>query len=125
MFESQVIHSGNTVFSPWFPRGGDYLIASADVSDSSSSSPTLTIQVFTKNREDTGDGTDASATTGTKIDYTSGATGIQHDEWPGGTGASDGIKELVRYKFSVTGGTASDWFLFRMLPPVWFDAVKA
>ena len=38
-----------------------------------------------------------------------------------------GVKELVRYKFSV--GNISDvgtvWALFRMLSPVWFDAVKA
>jgi len=33
------------------------------------------------------------------------------------------MNELVRYGFEVSG-TAGDWVLFRMLPPVWFDSVK-
>jgi hypothetical protein len=35
-----------------------------------------------------------------------------------------GFKELVRYKFILSGGTSgTSWATFRMLSPVWYDKV--
>ena len=39
------------------------------------------------------------------------------------SGNVNGIKHLVRYKFN-PGTNNAEWVLFRMLPPVWFDATK-
>lgn len=79
---------------------------------------TLTIDLFTKNTEDAGDGTNADA--GTSISV--GGTGRITVEWTSGTAI---LEELVRYRFTVTGSNVSDWVLFRILPPVWFDSVRS
>ena len=119
MFEAQMLITTGTdysVFSPWFPRGGDNLRATLEVVKRGTAA-TVTVRVFTKNTEDTGDGTDADSVT-----IAGGAPGRTVAEWA--TGASKGVKELVRYKFTVSGN-AADWTLFRMLPAVWFDSVPA
>ena len=122
MFDAQLLFPGAagaalSFYSPWVPRGGDNLRATVDVVGRVSSQ--LTVRVFTKNLEDTGDGTDADV--GTSI--VASATGRATAEWTSGTAA---LKELVRYKYTVqsTGTGATDWVLFRMLAPVWFDTVK-
>jgi len=68
---------------------------------------------------DSGDGSDADG--GTSI--VASATGRSTAEWTSGTAA---LRELVRYQYTVqsTGIGATDWVLFRMLAPVWFDTVK-
>lgn len=123
MFDSQLFFPGVggaalSVYTPWFPRGGDNMIVTIDVTQRMASQ--LTIRVFTKNSEDTGDGTDADV--GTSIVAT--ATGRSSAEWTSGTAT---LKELVRYKYTVqsTGTGAGDWTLFRMLAPVWFDTTRA
>ena len=78
----------------------------------------LKVQVFTKNTEDPGDGTDADA--GVSIDTST--PGRTTEKWE--VGISPGLSELCRYKFSIVGGAAGDRAFFRMLPPVWFDSVK-
>jgi hypothetical protein len=112
MFEAQVLFKGCTIYSPWFPRRGDNVRCTIDVD--AISGATIEVRLFTKNTEDIGDGTDVDAT----VTLSLAATGRDTDEWPGG------LEELVRYKFTVTGTNNYDWVLFRMLPPVWFDAVK-
>ena len=71
----------------------------------------LTVEVYHKNSDDTGSGALAS---GTAI-KTSG--GRSSSTW-------GGLKELVRYRYSVKGA-ADQYVMFRMLSPVWFDEVKA
>lgn len=113
MFQAQLLirpsASDLSVFSPWFDRGGDHLRATVDVV--ALQGATLTVKVFTKNREDTGDGVEVEG-----VSIVSTTVGRSAAEW-------DGLEELVRYEFTV--GTASaNWVLFRMLDPVWFDAVS-
>ena len=74
------------------------------------------VEVFTKNKEDTSDGTNADSGATTKITLTTATRGTT--EW--GPSLSPALKELVRYKYTVT----TNWVLFRMLTPVWFNAVK-
>ena len=118
MFEAQYLINPDSSYSPWFPRGGDNLRATLDLIAVSGSGK-LRVDVFTKNTEDPGDGSNADSTL--KIDTsTTGRTTI---EWPASS-ASPGLLELCRYKFSFSAGSAGDRALFRMLPPVWFDSVK-
>jgi len=122
MFDAQLLFPGASpgtgikVYSPWFPRQGDSLRATAELVHVNGA--TLKVTVFSKNTEDTGDGTNADA--GTTI--TLAAAGRTTAEWTSGTAT---LKELVRYRFEVTGTLVSDWVLFRMLAPVWFDSVRA
>jgi hypothetical protein len=118
MFEAQLLIAkgdGNdySVFSPWMPRGGDNLTATLEVIERDSA--TLTVRVFTKNSEDVGAGSDADVSK----TISGGAAGRSDETWSGV------LKELVRYKFTVSSETAGQWILFRMLSPVWFDDVKA
>ena len=122
MFDAQLLFPGAagaalSVYSPWFPRQGDNLRVTVDVVQRASSK--LTISVWTKNTTDTDDGGDAHASTS----IVATATGRAVAEWVSGTAT---LKELCRYKFTVqsTGSSATDWCLFRMLAPVWFDTVK-
>lgn len=120
MFDAQMLITTGTdysVFSPWMPRGGDNLRATLEVVKRGSSA-TVTVRVFTKNSEDTGDGADADSA----MTLAGGAAGRYVAEWA--SNSSKGAKEMVRYKFTVSGA-AADWTLFRMLPATWFDAVQA
>jgi len=114
MFNAQLLirsSSGDTkVYSPWFPRQADNLRATAELA--ATSGGVLTVKVFHKNTEDTGDG---SEYVGTSISLSS--TGRDDAEFTG-------LKEMVRYQFTC-GDATGDWVLFRMLPPVWFDTVDA
>jgi len=125
MFDAQLLISTGTpyysVFSPWFPRGGDILRATGELVQDGGA--TVTIRVFTKNSEDTGDGVDVNPDTTIGL---SGSDTRETAEWKVNTTSqgAGGLEELVRYQFTVTG-SAGTWILLRMLSPVWFDAVKA
>jgi hypothetical protein len=114
------LHTGSTVYSDWFPRCGDYLIATLELIRANSAK--IDVAVLTKNYEDTGPGTIVSA----GITIVLSSPGRAYNEWSPSTGI--GLKELVRYRFTCTvqsGFGATSSALFRMLSPVWFDAVTA
>jgi hypothetical protein len=119
MFDAQLLISTGTggsatsVYGPWFSRGGDNAEFAVEVIAMDATD--LTTVFVTKNRDESGDG-DAIATR--VIENT--AAGVQRDT----VVASDAMKELVRYKFTVTGASGK-WVLFRVLAPVWYDSVKA
>ena len=113
MFEAQMLFKGCTVYSPWFPRRGDNVIITLDFI--ARSGTTVAVSLFTKNTEDPGDG---GLVAGGPVISTTSLTQTPYTQ----TGE---LLELVRYQFEVTGTNAYDWALFRMLPPVWFDTVKA
>ena len=110
MFQAQLLPGGQAIYSPWFQRGGDSakfvldLIAVAGVSS-------LAVTFYTKRADDTGDGV---VTTGSTISTSSIGRTL--------SGEITGMYDLVRYKFN-PGTTTSEWFLFRMLPPIWWDSV--
>jgi hypothetical protein len=118
MFDLQLLYvnrDGYSLYSPWMERQGD-LMALILSMDQFLGAPTLKLDVFHKNSDETGDGTATGAT------ITVAASVV-----PGSTIAS-GLKELVRYKFTVLpsteSGTDGDWCLFRVLDPTWFDAAS-
>ena len=126
MFAAQSLITDNLVevYSPWFPRGGDHARFTVDVvsmGQSGGGVPEIAVRVWTKNTEETGDGADADAT----VSIVRTTVGRTTQEWL--STSTTGLKELVRYKFSVgnTSDVGTVWALFRMLNPVWFDAVKA
>lgn len=118
MFQGQLLNKGSAVYSPWMERGGDYVRVSAELIDLGGSG-TLKVQVFTKNKEDAGNGSDVDASTFITI----ASAGRDTVEWGPGTGS--GLKELVRYRISESNNASGDWIMFRMLTPVWFNAVDA
>ena len=128
MFDAQTIQMQGTtstdVYSPWFPRGGDYGLISLEVAViGGAGTPTLAVALFHKNTSDTGDGSLA-----TTLSFSRTAAGRTSVDFSNGAGASPtfaGFKELVRYKFTLSGGAVNitSWATFRMLAPVWYDKV--
>jgi hypothetical protein len=121
MFEAQLLPGGVTIFGPWMNRQADNVRCTVEVV-ALASSPTLEVSLETKNSEDAGDG---QVTGGPTLSASS--VGRVTDEWDSQdlvNGGSTGLLELVRYKY-VTIGDSTDWVLFRMLNPNWFDSVKA
>lgn len=121
MFEAQYLFGNNTVYSPWMSRSGDNMVVTVDLIAVNGTGMDVTIEVYQKNSEQTGDGFafpnegPGSLTPETVVEDTAG----QQE-----SGTFSGVMELVRYKITA-GGTGSDYVLFRMLPIVWFDDVKA
>ena len=123
MFDAQLLltkSSSYSVFSPWFPRGGDNLRVTLERVAAAASADEIGLAVVTKNVEDSGDGTVVAGS----ITVASGSTtdAVQaNGEWNGL------VKELVRYKFTVKGASnaAGNWLLFRVLSPVWYNSVDA
>ena len=110
MFEAQYLPAGVSVLSPWFPRQGDFLKATVDLV-SRTGSGEITVEVATKKKEDPGSGTVVAG------QLVSSGIGQDSKQW-----GPDVLEDLVRYKFTAPIG---NWVLFRMLAPVWFDAVEA
>lgn len=101
--------TGATYYTPWFPRGADSFVAVIEVLRSSSSANlTFTCAGQTKNNEET----DQAATTFTSFTVTSTAGAVSRQLYAGS-------KELVRYKFTVTGTGATQWVHFRSNSPIW------
>jgi hypothetical protein len=60
MIDSMSLHGGATVYSPWFPRGGDFLTLTADVVRLQGAN-TGEIRVFHKNRDEPGNGSEVDS----------------------------------------------------------------
>lgn len=123
MFEAQILFgaadAGAAVYSPWFPRQGDNAVFTLDTIEIQGTGAQLSVQVFTKNSEDAGDGAVADDGMGSAVEIVrtlADGPGRENNTWEGN------LKEMVRYKFIMKNST-DDWALFRMLPPVWFDSV--
>jgi hypothetical protein len=124
MFDSQTIQMQGTtateLYSPWFPRGGDYGLFTLEVTGiAGSGTPKLKVALVQKNASSPGDGT---AITGVTFERTT--TGRTTVDFANGAGSLTGFLELVRYKFTIQYGTSgTSWATFRMLAPVWYDKV--
>lgn len=129
MFDSQTIQMQDTtsvsLYSPWFPRGGDYGLFTLEVTAiGGGGTPTLTVEVYNKNSTDTGDGSLAAGNMSFSR-TTVGRTTVDYANGQGSTPAMAGFEELVRYKFTISGGAANEttWATYRMLAPAWYDKV--
>lgn len=107
--------SSYDVYGVWIPRKGDNLRLTAEVVANYGTD--LTVTIFQKNYEDTGDG--ATAGVSTTFNQTTGRKTME----------LLGCKELIRMKLTLAPGgdlAASEvgLVLFRFLQPVWFETVK-
>lgn len=118
MIDATLLFRDTTVFSPWFPRQADMLRVVAECV--AVSGATLTIELFTKDAEQTGDGVAVNA-----VSIVMSEPGRSPPaEWVTVVG-QPGVEQLLRFRYVVTGPLKNDWILFRLLPAVWFDAVNA
>jgi hypothetical protein len=109
---------GTTIYSPWVVRGADNVRATLNVI--SVNSLTLTVRLFSRPLDASGDGTEVDSTR----TIVSTVAGKRLQEW--GVLTGNGLNEVVRYQFS-TGSVVSPsaFVLFRMLQPVWFDTIRS
>jgi hypothetical protein len=91
-------------YSPTFARGGPSALFAADVY-LVAGGPTLVVEVEHKNQSDT-----TWSTAGTFGSIT--AAGIA-------TVSIGALKEVLRFRYSFSGGTAGDFFHLSMLAPAW------
>jgi hypothetical protein len=103
-FIGQTGMSGLIAYSPWLQRGGDAAMFVADALGIGGAG-TLDIDVEHRNVADT------ASTTLVSFPAIS-AVGVV-------TANASGVKELVRFKYTFGGPSASDWVHFRMLATVW------
>jgi hypothetical protein len=130
MFDSQTIQMQGTttteLYSPWFPRGGDYGLFTLEVTAIGGSSPSLTVTLVHKNSSDTGNGDPTAGSGGGNITRTTaGRTTFDYAAGIGSSPTFAGFEELVRYKYTLSGGASNitSWATFRMLAPAWYDKV--
>jgi hypothetical protein len=103
-----IIHDGTGTtpyYSPAFPRGGDAALFSVDVTHEGGS-PTMVVTVEHKNEMDT-----SWSTLGTFSNITT--TGLETLDIDGS------IKEVVRFKFTFSAGSAGDFFHVIVPAPAW------
>ena len=121
---SQNSTTGNVYYSPWFPRGGNKAVFSCELiasADTTNDIDAFNIEVETKNAEDSDKdavtlGSANSITLGTDENITSFESGA------GLSSASQGFKELARFKYTVTAkANGLAWVHFRMLHPSWLQ----
>lgn len=121
MFDAQLVlaelvapNPDTVLYSPWFSREGDHAFFCLEIV--ALSEAVVQVEVFTKAAEDPGDGTAVSGS------LSASSVGKTEAEF-------GGLEQLVWFKYTVSVDAASlessAWALFRMLPPVWFDAVAA
>jgi hypothetical protein len=103
-----IIHDGmgtEAYYSPAFPRGGDAALFSVDVTHEGGS-PTMVVTLEHKNEVDT-----SWSTLGTFSNIT--ATGLATLD------VTASIKELVRFAFTFSAGSAGDFFHVIVPAPAW------
>jgi len=126
MYIGETIMAGANVLSPWFPRQDDNAIFTWEEIQATGDAA-LTLTIWHKNHDEIGPGTEiATAWTTVETDFRY----IQ----------VDGLKELIRFEFTVSGDVASggvtvqsfgedtplvmnsvNWVLYRMFEPTWFN----
>lgn len=130
----RLFRTAETVFSDWFPRGGDNMIFRAQrIASKSDGTPSIkvTISVYTKNENEVGDGELVVDTTPSPdVPYTivlDDTSDIEQEVIISGDGAAgvNGLLEMVRFKVECTNGDEGDYLVLRIFPPVFFDQAHA
>lgn len=119
MIDATLLFKGTTVYSPWFPRKADMLRVTAECV--ARLGATITVKLYTKNEEETGDGDPVDESVTIALNTAGQRTTA---EWKT-VAMKEGVQQLLRFRYEVTGTNDTDWTLFRLLPAVWFDAVSA
>jgi hypothetical protein len=111
---------GVTVYTPWFPRGGDNARFAYEIIDdtSSDSDTNFVVDVFTKKSEDSGDGASIGAALSSWATVPSGSRFREAT-------ATGGMQDLVRFEIQIIGEETPAWYLYRFLTPVWYEKAGA
>ncbi len=122
------------VLTDWMPRGGDNVILRGDrVSSNPSASAgiTVTIRVFTKNNDETGDGiavqqSGSSTALSFTVDYNDTTVQELVVNSVATTTSSNpkGLKQMLRLELVATGGGDDDWTEIRLFSPIFFNAAS-
>jgi len=114
--------NGESFYTDWIPAAAGNVIFRALPIDYDSS-PTLTINFYTKNSNETGEGTVVvdSGAAAYKVELTSADTmGVVDQElFKSTASAGEGLKEWVRLKVTVTG---TGWMLAKVFNPIFFES---
>jgi hypothetical protein len=120
----RVFFKDDELFTDWFPREGDGIIMRAEAIDGNTTGLSLVMEPYTKNAKETGKGglVDASGSWDLTVVGSTANRGKIQENIKLSTGTL-GMKELVRFRIYLTGGSsASDWISVRLFPPVFFEA---
>jgi len=115
MFDAQLLMGSTAVYSPWFPRQGDSMTVTCELVAVSGESVNLTVTVYTKKADASGNGTLVS---GAGSIVVNDGQLVDYDQYEGN------LEDLVRYKFTTASGV-TNWWLFRMRDPIWYNAINA
>ncbi|MBK9386521.1 MAG: hypothetical protein IPN34_17040 [Planctomycetes bacterium] len=102
------------LYTPWMPRQGNNFTSTFEVIAISGTDVKLTVDIYQKNKDDTGQGT-ANAVTGTNFRTTVGVQSFRNTN----------CKQLVRYRATLDTDTAEPsgsytmYAIFRVLMPAW------
>jgi hypothetical protein len=97
----------NSVLTPWFGRQADNARFTYETVYTIGS-PTFTVEVFHKNKEDLGPGSSWGTLSWTTYGNFKAATAA-------------GLKEMVRFKLTVSVSSGTGGVLYRFVEPTWFD----
>lgn len=117
---------GERFFTDWGSRGGDCALLRAQMLIKSTGSGTIRVSMETRSAEDTaGSPMETSFPSSAPRLLELSAVGVKtaiYTALPaaGGDGAR-GFKEQYRFKVTFHGGSAGDYCVARILPPVFFD----
>ena len=122
------ISYGETFYTDWGPRGGDCALLRAQVlikSIGGGSDGKIRISLETRSKEDTSATTmDTSFPSSSPKVLVLDTVGVKTSIYTATTGTNSparGFKEQVRVKLTFSDGAASDYYVIRLLPPVFFD----
>ena len=115
---------GDTYFSPWFPRGGNLMACTCEVIQVAAGAniSAFTIQVQTKNKDQSDMSAASLLSTAQSITLTAGSytkfnAGASLDST-----TDQGVLELVRFCYKVKAQSGKlAWVHFRMLNPSWLS----
>ena len=122
----------DNIFTDWIQRGADNVILRADrvaSNPSNSAGITVTIKVFTKNSDETGDGHAVQeAGSSTALQFTVAYNDTTVRELVVASVATStasnpkGLEQLVRLQLVATGGGDDDWTEIRLFPPIFYKS---
>ena len=120
------ISYGETFYTDWGPRGGDCALLRAQaLIKSTSSSGSVYISLETRSEEGTTDpAMETSYPSSAPKLLNLNAVGVKTAIYTATTGANSparGFKEQVRFKVAWNSGSAGDYYVIRLFPPVFFD----
>lgn len=116
MLLGEVLLSPAYVMTPWMSRQADNAIFTCEVIvHSGTTSPYVDFAIFHKDKEDAGQGTDASATVSSSVGAETSSVFI--------SAKKEGLKELVRFAVKQKSGTV--FTRVRFLQPTWYNTTNA